>query len=225
LSTGYNSAHNCIANRLIVNGNGVYTIGTFNQDDYRFTGVSGVDPYGTSHFAARLTHATLDQDWITGIDNGGTSGVSYGNGFDMDECYGVFYVGGTFTGTVDLVTGGAGISMTATSGQDAYVARFLDNGFADYRKKPAQIIAENKKMEFVYPNPANDEVNIFTGSDFSQAKVTFTDMLGRVFYKNDCVVNETGNIVVHTKDLPSNTYFINVSAGNESWNYKVVILK
>ena len=225
ISVGQSGNRNCIANRLIVNGNGVYTIGTFNQDDYRFTGVSGVDPYGTSHFAARLTHATLDQDWITGIENSGTSGVSYGNGFDMDECYGVYYVGGTFTGTVNLNTNGSPNSMTATSSYDAYVARFLDNGEADYRKKPAQFINEQPRLEIVYPNPACDIVNIYAGGDYSQADITFTDMFGRIVFKNICTVNETGNIVINTSSLPANTYFISVETGSEVTKYKLILVK
>jgi len=225
-SSGVGQTFNNVANRMIVNDNGVYLVGSFDQDEFTFSG-NFQDPYFHSHFAARLTHADLEQDWLTGIKNGlGTNGLSWGNGFAMENNFGVFYVAGTFNESVELITDGPTLIMQAVMNNDAYIARFVDNGSkADYRRKPVDFIAEIGEIEHIYPNPANDEVFVYTGTNALNSNISFTDMLGRTLYNKNSEINENGYIMVNTSVLPAGTYFVNASNGINHFNYKLIIVK
>jgi hypothetical protein len=73
----------------------------------------------------------------------------------------------------------------------------------------------------VYPNPANDVLNVSFNAT-SLATVTLTDIFGRTVYTSS-VASGANNIVMNTSDLSTGMYILNVASENGSVSSKVTI--
>jgi len=231
LSAGaYMPSFNNIANKLIISKRGgVFTIGTFTQNQFNFGGHTLQPVGGASHFVAKLNFNTLADVWTRGTILG-TTGSSRGYAFeifnfgDLD----VFYIGGGFQETVNLETSLTNFNMTMTANYatDAFIARFIDGGNTiDYRREDFKLDNEQQTANLIYPNPANEIVNIFAGFDMPTANISINDLLGRTVYNTNAIINHDGYIVLNINHLPANTYFVNVNNSFINENYKVVVVK
>lgn len=80
----------------------------------------------------------------------------------------------------------------------------------------------------VYPNPANDEVNIsFTLSNEALVNVTVTDLTGKIVYTSNGENNVAGahSMKINTSTFSNGVYMVNFKANGEVSTQKIVIRK
>jgi hypothetical protein len=80
----------------------------------------------------------------------------------------------------------------------------------------------------VYPNPANDEVNVaFSLSNEALVSVTVTDLAGKVIYSSKGENNVAGahSIKINSSNFSDGVYMVNFKANNEVSTQKIVIRK
>ena len=80
----------------------------------------------------------------------------------------------------------------------------------------------------VYPNPANDEVNVsFNLSNEALVNVTVTDLTGKVVYSSKGENNVAGahSIKINSSNFSDGVYMVNFKANNEVSTQKIVIRK
>jgi hypothetical protein len=80
----------------------------------------------------------------------------------------------------------------------------------------------------VYPNPANDEVNVaFNLTNEALVNVTVTDLAGKVVYTSNGENNVAGahSIKINTSNFSNGVYMVNFKANNEVSTQKIVIRK
>lgn len=80
----------------------------------------------------------------------------------------------------------------------------------------------------VYPNPANDEVNVsFSLSNEALVNVTVTDLAGKVVYSSEAENNVAGahSIKINSSNFSDGVYMVNFKANNEVSTQKIVIRK
>lgn len=80
----------------------------------------------------------------------------------------------------------------------------------------------------VYPNPANDEVNVaFNLTNEALVNVTVTDLAGKVVYTSNGENNVAGahSIKINTSNFSNGVYMVNFNANNEVSTQKIVIRK
>ena len=155
-----------------------------------------------------------------------TTNISKGNTLCYDALNSVYYLGGTFNGTLQF-TGILGQTITPYSGYDAFIARFQDNGGADYKSlqffKDSLSKAENSNV-IIYPNPSSGNFTITSITNEVITNVLISDLTGRLVYRKDynTDVFETNADISF---LPISTYFISISTTNNVYNKKIVIVK
>lgn len=95
-------------------------------------------------------------------------------------------------------------------------------------RNPNAVGIEEVKKETsikVFPNPANDYVNVAITSNEENKKIAIIDLLGKVVYSNN-VVNDKVNLRVNTSNFLPGVYFVSVTANNKSIRTsKIVITK
>lgn len=101
-----------------------------------------------------------------------------------------------------------------------YLNDLIPNGTV-YRFTPTDVIGvekvvKNKAFASVYPNPANNVVNI-KNANFQYEKVTVKNIFGQVVQE----INEYTE-QVDISDLPSGVYFINLFSANASLDIKFI---
>ena len=155
-----------------------------------------------------------------------TTGISKGNTLCYDALNSVYYLGGTFNDTLQF-TGILGQTITPYAGYDGFIARFQDNGGADYKSleffKDSLSKAVNSNV-IVYPNPSNGNFNIVSVKNETIKTITVNDITGRtVYFKSfESEILETNTDLSF---LPASTYFVNVSTLNNNYNLKIVVVK
>jgi hypothetical protein len=80
----------------------------------------------------------------------------------------------------------------------------------------------------VYPNPANDEVNVsFNLSNEALVNVTVTDLAGKIVYTSKGENNVAGahSIKINSSNFSDGVYLVNFKANNEVSTQKIVIRK
>ncbi len=80
----------------------------------------------------------------------------------------------------------------------------------------------------VYPNPANDEVNVsFNLTNEALVNVTVTDLAGKVVYSSNGENNVAGahSIKINSSNFSNGVYMVNFKANNEVSTQKIVIRK
>ena len=80
----------------------------------------------------------------------------------------------------------------------------------------------------VYPNPANDEVNVaFNLTNEALVNVTVTDLAGKVIYTSNGENNVAGahSMKINTSNFSNGVYMVNFKANNEVSTQKIVIRK
>jgi hypothetical protein len=80
----------------------------------------------------------------------------------------------------------------------------------------------------VYPNPANDEVNVsFNLTNEALVNVTVTDLAGKVVYTSNGESNVAGahSMKINTSNFSNGVYMVNFKANNEVSTQKIVIRK
>jgi hypothetical protein len=231
LSNNTNNPSTCEATKLAINGNNVFVSGTFDATNFQigystWWSLPPATLYGTSdHFVYKtdntLTPASTN-GWLTGVASG--TGTLRGNALAYDALYGVYYIGGTLSGSFTL-TGSAGQTIASNVGYDAYIARFTDNAQANYRSlafyKDSLSKAENSDV-IVYPNPAYDNIIISSKSNENISGYSISDLTGRIVI-NYPVISPSVEFKADISALAVGTYIVNVVTTNN--NYKLKFLK
>lgn len=76
----------------------------------------------------------------------------------------------------------------------------------------------------VWPNPANDVLNLSFESNDSKTKITLYDVRGREVYKKTLKTNTSKiNHSIDTQMFYSGIYFLNIQNGNALYNKKIII--
>lgn len=226
---------NCEATKVAVNANGVFVSGTYNYSGFKVgTAPANWSPsisvYGTTNHFVYKTDAILTpastNGWLSGVASS-TTGTSRSNTLYNDATHNVYYLGGAFNGNVTL-TGLAGQTMTPyAGGYDGFVARFQDNGMADYKSleffKDSLSKAENSDV-IVYPNPSTGNFTMASITNEAITNISVTDLTGRVVF-NKSFENEIFETNSDLSFLPASTYFISILTTNKLYNNKLIIVK
>ncbi len=77
----------------------------------------------------------------------------------------------------------------------------------------------------IYPNPANNKLNVeFEANESTNVEISILDISGRIIYKQDYDVTiGHNNTKLDVSDISDGVYFLNISQGNSSLRYKVII--
>ncbi|RRO20858.1 T9SS type A sorting domain-containing protein, partial [Flavobacteriaceae bacterium 14752] len=76
----------------------------------------------------------------------------------------------------------------------------------------------------IYPNPANDVLNINLGQNSSQIEnFTLFDLNGRQIYQKQFEDNQTQENQIDVSQLSSGVYLLTVKTQNTQYNQKVII--
>ena len=75
----------------------------------------------------------------------------------------------------------------------------------------------------IYPNPSHGDVTISRQDVGGSAEVTVLDLTGRVVIPPTPI--NPSSLILHTSDLPTGTYFVRVTAGNNTTIEKLIINK
>ncbi len=232
LSNNTNPISVCEATKIVTDGTNILTSGTFDQDNFRIglVGLSlpaNLNGGTTDHFVYKTDNVLTPistTGWMSGVATG--SGTSNGNALAYDATNSVYYLGGTFSGNF-ILTGVLGKTIVSAFGKDAYVARFQDNGMADYKSleyfKDSLSKADNSNV-IVYPNPSNGNFTIASVAKEGITNIIVSDLTGRI------VLNKNfGNDIFETNTdlsfLPASTYFISVTTINNIYNSKLILVK
>ncbi|OFX33451.1 MAG: hypothetical protein A2X08_00065 [Bacteroidetes bacterium GWA2_32_17] len=144
-----------------------------------------------------------------------------------DALNSVYYLGGTYNSNNLVLTGILGQTLPPSVGYDAFIARFQDNGGADYKSlqffKDSLSKAENSSI-IVYPNPSNGNIKIASIKNEQITGISISDLLGRQIYsKIDEVSND--EVEINLSFLQQGNYFVTVSTLNNKYIEKLVIVK
>jgi PKD repeat protein len=107
---------------------------------------------------------------------------------------------------------------------------YLDN-INIYAGDPSDelILGINEAVEFadikLYPNPADNEVNLSFGLAAAQdVTIEITDLTGKVVQLNHINANEGNNLVMmNTSEFAQGSYFLNINAGNKRSTLQFVV--
>lgn len=143
-----------------------------------------------------------------------------------DALNSVYYLGGTFNNTLQF-TGALGQTITPYAGYDAFIARFQDNGGADYKSleffKDSLSKTENASI-IIYPNPSNGNFKIASINNEQITGISIFDLLGRnVYSKIDEISND--EVEINLSFLQQGNYFVTVSTLNNKYIEELVIVK
>lgn len=117
---------------------------------------------------------------------------------------------------------------TATERQ---IATFLDPnntgvtslGGMDYNASITDINNSENNMSFsVYPNPAQDFVNISLSNNTEKSIINVLDYLGRVVYSETVPANEK-EISINTTNLEKGSYLVEIISNNKTYSKKIII--
>ena len=144
-----------------------------------------------------------------------------------DALNSVYYLGGTYNSNNLVLTGILGQTLPPSIGYDAFIARFQDNGGADYKSleffKDSLSKAVNSNV-IAYPNPSNGNFNFVSVKNETIKTITVSDITGRTVYIKS-FENETFETNTNLSFLPASTYFVNISTSIDNYNIKIVIIK
>lgn len=73
----------------------------------------------------------------------------------------------------------------------------------------------------VFPNPANDQLNIFIPQEFGNANIQIRNTQGQLITSNK--VNTSREVLLNTKNIRSGFYFVEIIANGQKDTYKVQI--
>jgi hypothetical protein len=122
-----------------------------------------------------------------------------------------------------------GILLTANNSGDAFVARFQELGLSSgtYQKTLSSVqtdLTEDNSV-FVYPNPANDKVNIdLMFSKEMNTKIVLIDLLGNIIQTLDEGVYSKHRIVMETGNLAGGMYLIRVETTDKTVQKKLSVI-
>jgi uncharacterized repeat protein (TIGR01451 family) len=79
----------------------------------------------------------------------------------------------------------------------------------------------------IYPNPANDEVQVNYNAVKGMNTVEITDLLGKVIYSTSSLVQQQHNVTtsISTSSLIPGTYIVRITTGGIATNKKLVIIR
>jgi len=223
------------ANKIVVNSDGVYVAGTFGQNGFSFN--PGMDPYYelnlsgnvvANHFVIKFD-ASLGWLWQTGVMSN-TIGTSRATSLVYDSDRDMYYIGGSFNGTVTLVSSANHfIGPSVNNSNDAFIARFEDIGIgANYKHLFAINDSLNKRENtdiILYPNPSNGKLIVKSENDKEAITgIIITDMTGRVVYEKNINVL-TFEIENNLSFLSANTYIVKINTNSNSYKRFFVVVK
>lgn len=217
-----------IANKIVANTNGVYVAGTFGQNNFSFDPslANFLNPAGNAnHFVAKFNSALTFQ-WQTGVLSGNTSRAT---SLVYDSQRNMYYIGGSFNGTVDLNNINVpGQIIGPSISNDAFIARFEDINTAAYYKifevntdSLSNSIYQSLEL---FPNPTNGKVKITSVYNDLFYKIAVTDITGRNVYVKS-FTEDTFSTEIDLSFLLSNTYIVSILTQNEVYNRKLIIVK
>lgn len=90
----------------------------------------------------------------------------------------------------------------------------------DVPDKVKEITANDSKT-FIYPNPANEQLNITSNSKIHHIEII--DNFGRIIYSQKTELVNTLNI--QTTDFPNGIYTVKIFSTNKTENYRIIISK
>jgi hypothetical protein len=73
----------------------------------------------------------------------------------------------------------------------------------------------------VFPNPANDQLNIFIPQEFGNANIQIRNTQGQLITSNK--VSTSREVLLNTKNIRSGFYFVEIIANGQKDTYKVQI--
>ena len=150
--------------------------------------------------SGKLNLATGDDVLLLACHNGGTNEVRFGMAQNTYEQSVLGYA--------------ADGSLFSLSSPSAIMVRFTDD--------PSLGIEETAANNFsVYPNPANDAINVSLATA-AEATVTVLDLSGKTV--KSTTMNGM-NTTLSTTGMTSGVYFVNVTVGNTTTTQKIVVKK
>ena len=183
----------------------VYTTGYFYD-------IADFDP-GTGTF--NLTSVGYDDIFISKLDAsgnfvyaksmGGTSN-DYGYSIALDAS-GNVYTTGVFYGTADFDPGAGTFNLTSAGTYDIFV----------HKMSQTTVFSENELLKAikVYPNPAQEYINLKTNSN--EFTIEILNIVGQV------LIREKSKKVIDIQTLSAGTYFVKVKTGEIEYQQKIIV--
>ena len=98
-----------------------------------------------------------------------------------------------------------------------YTAGISPEGLAvDYRDNTGIIDTQNDLLLSIYPNPANEYINISIKNNFDKGELSITDISGRDVEKYDYTNSSVNNVLrIHVSDLSRGIYFVKLKTSHK----------
>jgi hypothetical protein len=77
----------------------------------------------------------------------------------------------------------------------------------------------------MYPNPANDKLNLYFGDYTGDVVITISNVLGKELIKTKVKVTSSASYIMNISSLKSGVYLINGVYGEKSFTDKLQIIK
>jgi hypothetical protein len=84
------------------------------------------------------------------------------------------------------------------------------------------VLKEEETLSMIFPNPANNIINITLSAQKTETKVTIYDHLGKIILSEIIPANKT-NHSISSQNLSSGHYIIRYNSGEKTWINKLVI--
>ncbi len=122
----------------------------------------------------------------------------------------------------NAIVGAVGIS-TAISGVGSYTIIVVDQYGCEYPSSAISFAVGIEQQQLptwsVYPNPADNKVNVQVNNGFEVRKLVVTDMTGRVIQS---INNSKQLYTLDIHDWPSGVYFIQIVGDNSTYTKRLV---
>lgn len=123
-----------------------------------------------------------------------------------EECLDFAYVFGR--GTNGPMSGAGAMRFAADSAYSFY----QNNNPCTCDENPLNVQSHQSSLVGIYPNPANESVNIICGENSTGSTVEIVDVNGKVV--KTATVLSGNSVVVNTEDLAAGVYFVRVNKGS-----------
>lgn len=152
------------------------------------------------------------------FQNGGTG---YDRGLDValsGTSSTEIYTCGYFSNTVDMDPGTSTVNLSSAGAYDAYVQKI--NEYTAYSKRTIELVENDLKEPFIYPNPASDIINVELGKICEEGTVIIMQLNGSVILENS--INNQQFIEFEIGNLTKGIYFINIISSEINKFFKFV---